>query len=172
MSGYDIKRFLQSLGWLVGNPSFGSIYPALHALLKDDLATVEVFSFANKPPRKIYSITEKGQRVLKEWLQQPTVDGGQLKDFVMRLLLSEQLAREGLVDHLQTRREQVAAHLVALEKMQSEMEDKDNIGQQLVLSYGMAIAATEIGWLDERLSTLSLAVEQLSLDYYAQGSDV
>ena len=35
MSGYDIKRFLESLGWLVGSPSYGSIYPALHALLED-----------------------------------------------------------------------------------------------------------------------------------------
>ena len=27
MSGYDAKQYLESLGWLVGNPSFGAIYP-------------------------------------------------------------------------------------------------------------------------------------------------
>ena len=42
MSGYDIKRFLKSLSWLIGSPSFGSLYPALHALLKDELVTVKV----------------------------------------------------------------------------------------------------------------------------------
>lgn len=156
MSGYDIKRFLQSLGWLVGNPSFGSIYPALHALLRDDLATVEILAFPNKPPRKIYSITDKGQCALGEWLQQPTADGGQLRNFVMRLLLSEQLPHEGLVTHLRTRREEVSTHLAVLEKMQSEMESKDNIGQQLVLNYGIAVAAAEIAWLDDRLNSLSV----------------
>ena len=30
MSGYDIKRFFKSLSWLIGSPSFGSRYPALH----------------------------------------------------------------------------------------------------------------------------------------------
>ena len=30
MSGYDIKRLLKSLNWLVGSPSFGTLYPTLH----------------------------------------------------------------------------------------------------------------------------------------------
>jgi PadR family transcriptional regulator AphA len=51
MSGYDIKRFLKSLGWLIDGPSFGSLYPALRALLKDGLVTVEVVSSQDRPPR-------------------------------------------------------------------------------------------------------------------------
>jgi len=62
MSGYDIKRFLKGLGWLVDSPSFGSLYPALHALLESGLVTVEVVPHHDKPPRKIYTITEKGFR--------------------------------------------------------------------------------------------------------------
>jgi DNA-binding PadR family transcriptional regulator len=41
MSGYDIKRFLKSLSWLIDSPSFGSIYPTLRALREDDLVTME-----------------------------------------------------------------------------------------------------------------------------------
>ncbi len=66
MSGYDIKRFLKQLSWLVDSPSFGSLYPALHALLKDDRVTVEVIPRQDKPPRKIYTITEAGRQVLQE----------------------------------------------------------------------------------------------------------
>ena len=63
MSGYDIRRLLRSLGWLLGNPSFGTIYPALHALLKDGLVTVEVVPHPSRPPRKIYTITGAGRRL-------------------------------------------------------------------------------------------------------------
>ena len=41
MSGYDIKQSLKDLSWLIGSPSFGSLYPALHALVDDGFATVE-----------------------------------------------------------------------------------------------------------------------------------
>jgi len=51
MSGYDIRRFLKSLSWLIDSPSPGSLYPALHILLEDGLVTVEVVSRQDKPPR-------------------------------------------------------------------------------------------------------------------------
>jgi DNA-binding PadR family transcriptional regulator len=40
MSGYDIKRLLKSLGWLVDSPGFGGLYPALRALLGHGLVTM------------------------------------------------------------------------------------------------------------------------------------
>jgi DNA-binding PadR family transcriptional regulator len=36
MSGYDIKRFLKGLNWLIGSPSDGSLYPNLRALLQEE----------------------------------------------------------------------------------------------------------------------------------------
>ena len=71
MSGYDIKRMLKSLSWLIGEPSFGSLYPALKALEQDDLVTMELEERANKPSRKLYNITEAGIRTLDEWISQP-----------------------------------------------------------------------------------------------------
>ena len=70
MSGYDIKRFLKSLSWLIDSPSFGSLYPALHALLEDGLVTVEVVPRQDKPPRKIYSVTEAGRCCEGGWTSQ------------------------------------------------------------------------------------------------------
>ena len=34
------RGYLESLDWLIRSPSFGSLYPALHGLLKDGLVTV------------------------------------------------------------------------------------------------------------------------------------
>ena len=78
MSGYDIKCFLKSLNWLIDSPSFGSLYPALHALLENGLVTVEVIPRQDKPPRKIYDTTEAGRQVLREWINQPIAPGASL----------------------------------------------------------------------------------------------
>jgi DNA-binding PadR family transcriptional regulator len=92
MSGYDIRRFLKSLSWLIDSPSFGSLYPALYALLEDGLVTVEVVSRRDKPPRKIYSITEASRQAMREWVERPVAPDVSLKAFLMRLILASNLS--------------------------------------------------------------------------------
>jgi DNA-binding PadR family transcriptional regulator len=161
MSGYDIKRFLKSLSWLIDSPSFGSLYPALHALLEDDLVTVEILSRQDKPPRKIYTITEKGRQVLQEWMDRPVAPGASLKAFVMRLILASNLSHAGLIAHLQQRRAQVAAHQLALEQTAQAMDDDMDLGERLALDYGLAVAAAELAWLDH---TLAWSSQRLSAE--------
>jgi DNA-binding PadR family transcriptional regulator len=155
MSGYDIKRVLKSLGWLLGNPSFGSLYPALHTLLKDGLAVVDVDSRQNKPSRKIYSITEAGRQALAEWINRPVGPNTSIKAFVMRLVLADNLSNAGLIAQLYQRRAQVATHRTDLEHMVKELDDQTSSGQRLALDYGLALATTELAWLDSTLNRLS-----------------
>jgi PadR family transcriptional regulator AphA len=155
MSGYDIKCFLKSLSWLIDSPSFGSLYPALHALLENGLVTVEVVSRQDKPPRKIYSITESGRQVLQEWLSQPIGAGVSLKAFLMRLVLASNLSQAGLVAYLEQRRTQVAAHQLDLEQTAGVMDEGMDLGERLVLEYGLAVAAAELDWLDSTLAQQS-----------------
>lgn len=155
MSGYDIKLFLKSLNWLIGSPSFGSLYPTLHALLKDSLVTVDVVPGEGKPSRKIYSITEGGRQTLQEWINQPVVPGASLKAFLMRLMLASNFSQGGLIAHLKQRRSQVAAHHTPLEQTARELDEGADLGQRLALDYGLAVATAELAWLDRTLERLS-----------------
>ena len=157
MSGYDIKRFLKSLSWLIGSPSFGSLYPTLHALLKDGLVTVEVVPRESKSPRKIYSITGTGQQVLKEWVNQPATASATLKAFAMRLVLASNFSPAGLIELLQQRRAQVAVHHAVLEQTAETMREETDLGQRLALEYGLALAFAELVWLDNIISDLAHA---------------
>jgi PadR family transcriptional regulator AphA len=125
MSGYDIKRFLKSLSWLIDVPSFGSLYPSLHALLKDGLVTMEVVAHQDRPPRKIYTIAEAGREALRVWLSQPSEPNASLKKFIMRLALAGQLSQVGLLTHLEQRRARVAAQKTNLEQFIAEGERAD-----------------------------------------------
>jgi PadR family transcriptional regulator AphA len=155
MSGYDIKRFLKQLNWLVDSPSFGSLYPALHALLEDSWVTVEVVPRQDKPPRKIYTITQTGRQALQEWINQPIASGQSLKAFLMRLILADNLSHDGLVTYLQQRHVQVAAHRLSLEHMTEEADEGMDLGDRLVLDYGLSVATAELAWLDRMLVQLS-----------------
>ena len=154
MSGYDIKQYLESLGWLVGTPSFGAIYPALHGLLEDGLVTLEILAYENKPPRKIYTITDAGKQALNEWIHQPLLSGATTRAFVMRLVLASHLSHRGLIAHLQQRHRQVEEQLAALERTIGETDPPSSTGQGLAFAYGRTMAQTELAWLEDLIAAL------------------
>lgn len=154
MSGYDIKRFLQGLSWLIGSPSSGSLYPVLRSLLQEGSVTVETIPSVARPPKKIYSITQAGEQILDAWMEQPATADTPLKAFVMRLLLATNLPHARLVAHLEQRRAQAAAQQDALKLAIGQSAEKMDLGQRLAQDYGLALASAELAWLDNALGRL------------------
>lgn len=154
MSGYDIKCFLSGLDWLIGSPSLGSVYPTLHALLRDDLVTVNITRSGDKPPRKVYSVTESGQQVLHEWVNRPIEPDASLRAFLMRLMLASSLSRADLFACLHQRRSQVVSRRAALEAVLGSDDETVELGQGLTFEFALTVAATEIAWLDRTLECL------------------
>lgn len=154
MSGYDIRRVMEKLGWLIGSPSYGSLYPALHALYDEGLVTVDVLAQAGKPDRKLYWPTEAGRRSLQDWVNQSGPADVTLKAFVMHLLLADSFSADGLIAYLLQRREQILAQQVALEASWSEADEQVGWGKSLALDYGRALASAELNWLDHVLNSL------------------
>jgi PadR family transcriptional regulator AphA len=155
MSGYDVKRFLKGLSWLIGSPSGGSLYPILRALRQEGLVTVEIVPGLDKPPKKVYSITEAGRQQLQAWVDQPAVSKAPLKAFVMRLLLAGNFSSAGLMAHLRQRRAQVAAHHQALHEAVDMSREERDLERFLAMDYGLTLASAELSWLDNTLHNLS-----------------
>jgi DNA-binding PadR family transcriptional regulator len=160
MSGYDIKRFLKGLSWLIGNPSGGSLYPVLRSLRQEGLVTMEVIPGLDRPPRKLYSITASGQQALEAWMEQPIAANAPLKAFVMRLLLADSHTHARLCAHLQQRNAQVAKHHTSLVGSLEPPTADLGLGQQLALDYGRAMAAAELAWLNSTLGRLEEQVRR------------
>jgi DNA-binding PadR family transcriptional regulator len=171
MSGYDIKHYLKSLNWLIGNPSSGSLYPVLRTLLEDGCATVEVHPHESRPPRKIYSITDAGRQELKEWIDRPVKPDAPLRAFVMRLVLADTHPPAALIALLRQRRTQVALQQATLEQIVLAT-DRAGLGQNLAPDYGMALASAEIAWLDTALDQLALSEERQSFMEVMEGHSV
>jgi DNA-binding PadR family transcriptional regulator len=153
MSGYDIRSLLEGFSWLLGSPSYGSLYPMLHTLLEEGLVSVDVISGQNTLSRKLYSITEAGREALQEQFQQPMPDVS-LKAFVMRLMLAHNFSRTKLKAYLDQRRSQVAGQSKALEPVFTDA-DEEQAARDLAFDYGMKMAEAELAWLESKLEQLS-----------------
>lgn len=156
MSGYDVRQMMKRLGWLIGSPSFGAIYPALHALLEEGQVSVEVISRPDRPPRKLYSITEAGKKALTEWVAGLDGTSDSLRTFIQHLILVGDYDHTGrLLAHLQQRREAVATHHKALTQAASGLNVSAGIGHRLAIEYGLATASSELDWLDRAIARYS-----------------
>jgi len=158
MSGYDVKGYLKNLGWLIGSPSAGSIYPALRSLLQSGLVTVDVEVRQDRPPRKVYSITEDGRQELDEWLGQPVGPSGSMKAFMMRLILASHYAPDRLRALMRQRRAEVARHQQELTNSRASIGSTADLGQRMALEYALSVADTELVWLDRELGRVSQEV--------------
>jgi PadR family transcriptional regulator AphA len=67
-TGYELMLKIQPF-W---QAKHSQIYPLLAALEKNGLVQHEEVAQSDKPDKKIYSITEKGQSELKQWIAQPS----------------------------------------------------------------------------------------------------
>jgi PadR family transcriptional regulator AphA len=155
MSGYDIRRYLRSLNWLVDSPSFGSLYPTLRTLLEEGLVTVDIVLRRDKPACKIYSVTRDGAAALEEWLEQPAPAESSLKTFVKRLVLAGNLSGSRLIADLEQRRAQISSHQALLERAATSLDEGADRKRRLALDYGLAMAEAETAWIDETLQSLS-----------------
>lgn len=76
--GYQIAKQIEG-GWQQGTPiKQGTLYPVLRSMEENGLLASRVEPSVSGPPRKYYSITERGRDVLGEWKQ----TWSQTRDFV------------------------------------------------------------------------------------------
>ena len=70
LTGYEIKKRMDTTLKYFWSASYGSIYPALSDLVNRGLATKREDS-ENKRNKRIYTITDEGRSYLKKWLTLP-----------------------------------------------------------------------------------------------------
>lgn len=68
MTGYDMKRMMQESPVMYWSGNNNQIYKALVSLLDQGYATSELQYQESAPNKKIYSITERGQEALLDWV--------------------------------------------------------------------------------------------------------
>src|SRR5262245_22902156 len=159
MTGYDIKKTIESSLGNFWSESYGQIYPILKSLVDDGLATVSVEEQTGKPDRHVYALTEAGQDELERWLHNPVEHQVGRSEILLKLFFGWQVpAAESLrkVEEFRELQRQLPDKYTAIEQWLNETESgHPGLPYWLMtVSYGKHVSRALTDWCDETLATL------------------
>ena len=153
-TGYDIKKYCDTVISNVWNENFGHIYPMLNTMLEDGL--IERKDDNKSARRKVYAITEQGREEFSDWLIKPTQYRPVRSEFMLKFLFSNQLPIEGIVTMLNGYKKRHELKLEELRTMEKYMnqEDKEILPERKIflgatIRYGILSTEAAIIWCDE-----------------------
>ncbi len=96
-SGYEIrKQFEEGPFAHFFDASYGSIYPALGRLLKDDLVSVTEHAQNGKPDKKVYRLTPAGKKAFVDALSEDPTPDKFRSEFLVRFFFAELMSADQL----------------------------------------------------------------------------
>lgn len=147
-SGYEIKKAFEDGPFAhITEVGFGSIYPALAALLGDGLVSVAKFEQEGRPDKKVYSLTSSGRMALLDALNEPTEPDKVRCDFLFRMMFSSLLTPSILEEMMDSRIDQLNATIARIE--QGLEEEPGDAGDAFVRGFGLAMYKTMATYIEE-----------------------
>lgn len=153
-TGYDIKKYCDTILSNFWNENFGHIYPVLNSLLKDECIRIDVEDPTTR--KKEYLITEKGKEEFVKWLIEPIEYQPVRSEFMLKFVFSHHLPREEVYKMLSEYKERHQGRLKQYREMEAylKQDDKDISAERRIylmapLRYGILSAEAAIKWCDE-----------------------
>jgi PadR family transcriptional regulator, regulatory protein AphA len=166
-SGYDIKKFCDKSISHFWNENYGHIYPVLKELEREGCITSETVATDGKPPRTVYSITERGRSELAGWLLQPVEPSPTRNELLLKLIFAGNTPVQSMVDKVDAARQTHTEHLAEYKRIEAEYETnpalKNHPDYQYWMSalrYGMLDAQFRIKWCEETAERLRRGKQQ------------
>ena len=152
-SGYEIRKLFEDGPFnAVHDVSFGSIYPALTALLERGWVTCYVAEQDGRPDKKVYDITPIGRDAFLDAISTTPAPDKMRSEMLFILSFGDYLSKTtvlALIDKY------IADYEVKLSAMQECGRDLDDHPvRQLVHDFGTTMYETAIGFLRKRKTDL------------------
>ncbi len=151
MHGYQLNRELsEQLGGL-SRVSYGSLYPSLRRLERQGAIVSQAGTGARR--KTVYAITDEGERLVLELLQEPPQEG-QTEDarFRVRLAFFRYLPPETRVRLLERRRNGLEGRLAEIKSHLRDDGTADDY-QHALMDHARAATEADIAWLTELIRT-------------------
>jgi DNA-binding PadR family transcriptional regulator len=164
MSGYDIKKQVETSISNFWTESYGQIYPVLKNLIAEKFVSKTVESEAGKPDRHVYSLTARGRKELRRWLLEGFAPKIQRNEFLLKLFFGEEITPKANIAHVEQFRElqrELLRKYGAVEKeITREYADNSNAPYWLMtVRYGQHVGRALVRWCDSTLAELNRMAE-------------
>jgi PadR family transcriptional regulator AphA len=152
MHGYAIHQQLSDPSGL--GPVWQIKLSLLYAMLGklDDAGAISAVAEAqeNKPPRKVFHLTEKGEEIYLDWVQSPVENGRSLRlEFLLKLYFARREGADFVARLLAVQNEQCNIWMADVQKIINEEQAEDRRYSCLVHQFRLGQIQAMINWLEE-----------------------
>ena len=153
LTGYEIKKRINTTLKYFWSASYGSIYPALNDLVNRGLATKREDT-KNKRNKLIYTITENGHKYLKEWLVLPVEKDELRYETLLKLFFGNEQGEQQSISHIGMFEEKTKKELQDLLEAEKKLKDclNDDAAHKyylLTVEFGIKTYRTYLDWCKE-----------------------
>lgn len=154
LTGYDIKKRIDSSIRFFWKGSFGSIYPSLSAMEKEGLVIKAVDEEnTSKRERIVYEITDSGRKVLADWLEENTAENSIRYETLLKLFFGGAANTKVSVETIEAFENEISKDLELLKFYKSNLErvlnERDHIFFYLTVSFGVETYEAYLRWSKE-----------------------
>ena len=158
MTGYEMKKRIDTTLRFFWSGSYGSIYPTLSQLEAQGKVTRENSS-SNGREKITYSITEYGKRELRGWLEKPVEKDELRYETLLKLFFGKENGAKGAKEHIERfedkcRRELSVLNMFAANLLQYIQDDTHKY-YYLTVRFGIKTYEAYLEWCKEAKEQLS-----------------
>jgi DNA-binding PadR family transcriptional regulator len=170
MTGYEMKKYIETSIGFFWKESFGQIYPSLKSLESEGLVDSNREDSGAKA-RNVYRITDTGRKVLKDWLEGETERSSTRNELLLKLFFARNMDKENLLSQLEKSKQNLLEEKRIYESLFLEMErdckdHPDKLYWHFTLDYGLRNIQMNLEWIEstyEKVSSLdSISSEEPS----------
>jgi DNA-binding PadR family transcriptional regulator len=152
LHGYELKKRLAETVGTGNGVSFGSLYPALSRLEKAGGVRVVPARAGSGRGKKVYAITERGDRLFEELLAAEAGSSEDERSFNLRLAFARHLPREARIGMLERRRAYLLARLARTRGTVRHGWGRFDAYTRSLVEHGNETTERDISWLDRLIA--------------------
>ncbi len=147
--GYDLMQMYEDMfSKVLPSLNAGQIYTTLSRLERDGLVRKSTVVQESRPDKRVYAITEKGNRVLQNWFNE-VLTGPRMKDhFYLKLMGAHISTKVEPRQLIEKQRHEYLQTLHNLNTLSLEPEMSENTGKLVLLQGAMLHLKADLEWLD------------------------
>lgn len=160
LSGYDIKKRIDSQISYFWDAGYGQIYPTLQKLAQDGLVSMQVENGESRLDRKIYAITALGRQTLFHWLQLPVTEENIKYEILLKLFFGSEISASENIHLIQEFKARQLQNLETLNQFAANLrtvlaDDQAHVYYFLTVLFGQYIHNAYLAWADEAVQILN-----------------
>lgn len=154
LTGYEIKKIVDTRFGFFWNESYGQLYPELKRLAQQGFIVAFDPIETSQRGKTSYSITQKGRRALETWLSEPVEKESVRLEILLKMYFSQGMKPEIMKQHIAEFSTSHQKQLDILNMFQQQLSNIEQVhsnhGDILrVLDFGKKVYKAYIDWCEE-----------------------